>query len=168
MTPEQLITCYWSNGGSWPDSLDFGVLAGSGKNGRYPPDDALDTSDPDSCGSWLLTKPPEYSLQLEQYSYRTVIVKQHESTVSLSWTAPTLNEDGSPIEGDLAGFNVYGGIDPDMLTKAGTGLTVEGGDVLTYETNDLIPGQWYFAVTAVDFGSNESQYSNIVTKPILP
>lgn len=78
-------------------------------------------------------------------------------TVSYTWkwTAPTVNEDGSPIAGDLSGYKVYYGTSSAVYTN-----TIDVGNVLQATINDL-PADTihYFAITAYDFAGNESVYS---------
>lgn len=85
-------------------------------------------------------------------------------TVTASWEAPTINEDGSPINGDLAGYTIYYG------TVAGSySSNIDVGDITTYS---IVAGltwgvKYYIAVTAYDFAGNESGYSEEVSI-ILP
>lgn len=83
----------------------------------------------------------------------------------LSWTAPTLNTDGSPLT-DLAGFIVYYG-----LTQGGPYTTEEQINdpaAVGLITQDISPdGMYYFVVTAFDSSGNESAFSNEVSKEII-
>lgn len=77
---------------------------------------------------------------------------------TLSWQAPTTNEDGTPLI-DLAGYRVYYGPTPGNYSTS-----VDVGNVLT-KNIDLPPDiLYYFAVTAYDTGGNESTFSNEVSK----
>lgn len=83
------------------------------------------------------------------------------SSVTLSWTAPTENEDGSPLT-DLAGYNIYwgsGGNYPNVIPITNPGLT-------TYVVENLPTGTWEFVATAVNLAGEESIYSNIATKVV--
>ncbi len=85
------------------------------------------------------------------------------NSVSLSWQAPTLNADGTPL-GDLASFNIYyGSVSP--LSDA-TATVVNVGNVTTYTVRDLQPGVYYFAVSAVDQNGNASSLSDEVRTEI--
>ena len=83
---------------------------------------------------------------------------------TVSWTAPTLNEDSSPLT-DLAGFKIYYGTSvgnyPNEKRVQNPGLT-------TAMVENLAPGTWNFVVTAYDIYGNESGYSNVATKTISP
>ena len=81
--------------------------------------------------------------------------------VTLTWTPPTTNVDGSPLT-DLAGFKIYYGTSSSSYTQtinladpAATGYTV---------TNLTDGGTYFFAVTAYDTSGNESDYSNEASK----
>jgi hypothetical protein len=73
--------------------------------------------------------------------------------VTLAWDPPTQSVDGSSLS-DLAGFNLYGGIEPgryELLLNAG--LSTEA------TIDSLAPGTYEFVVTAVDRAGNESVFS---------
>ena len=72
----------------------------------------------------------------------------------LSWTAPTTNEDGTPLN-DLAGYRLYYGTQPGQYSNV---ITV--GDYTTAEIGSLGTGTYYVTVTAYDIYGNESTYSN--------
>ena len=77
--------------------------------------------------------------------------------VTLSWVAPTLNEDDSPLT-DLAGYRVYYGESSGSYTDS-----VSVGIYPTVSIGNLGPGKTlYFSVAAFDLNGNESDYSNEV------
>ena len=80
------------------------------------------------------------------------------SQVTLSWTPPTQNSDGSPLT-DLAGYNVYYGTSSGNYTS-----TINVGNVTTYTFTTLAAGTYYLAVTAYDTSGNQSVYSGEVVK----
>lgn len=82
---------------------------------------------------------------------------QMVSTIRLGWLANA--------EPDLAGYKVY--------RRTGSGaygapLTTLTASETTYTVVDLLPGQYFFVVTAYDVVGNESARSNEVTVTILP
>lgn len=85
-----------------------------------------------------------------------------DSIVTLAWTAPTQNTDGSALT-DLAGFNIYQGTSPTTLSLVGS-VGPGGG---TYTTPSLAPGTYYFAVTATT-ASAESAESAVVSAVVSP
>ncbi len=83
-------------------------------------------------------------------------------SASLSWTAPTTNNDGSPLT-DLAGYHIYYGASADLLTSQ---IDVVGSSTTSYVVNNLVSGTWYFAVTAFNSVGLESDLSNTGSKTI--
>jgi hypothetical protein len=89
----------------------------------------------------------------------TISVTQPSSGVAtLTWTAPTLNADGSPVT-DLAGYHVYYGLSASALTNV---VAVDNAASTSYVVNNLAPGTWYFAVTAFNSDNIESGLSATV------
>lgn len=85
------------------------------------------------------------------------LVTSGEGTLTLSWTAPTTNTDGSPLT-DLAGYNIY-----RMTSSGGERTLVNDILVETTEHDDtgLDDGKtYYYVVRAVDENGNESPDSN--------
>ena len=80
----------------------------------------------------------------------------------LSWTAPTLNVDGSALT-NLSGYKVYWGNASRNYTLS---ASVTGAATTTYTTS-LAPGTWYFAITALDSTGTESSKSNEVSKTVF-
>lgn len=84
-----------------------------------------------------------------------------EGNATLSWTPPTVNTDGSTLT-DLGGYRIYYGRAPDELTRT---LEVSAA-VTTAVVENLAPGTWHFAMTAVNTGAIESLRSGQVSKTI--
>ncbi len=97
-----------------------------------------------------------------QTSFTLTVVQTASGSASLSWVAPTLQTDGSPLT-DLAGFRVYFSTDPTTLSNR---TDVSNSTVTTAVVANLTPGTWYFAVTAIDKQGNESDFSGIATKTL--
>ncbi len=71
------------------------------------------------------------------------------SSVTLTWSAPTLNEDGTPITALPLTYSIY---------ESGA-LVAAGIQTMTYVVEDLAPGSYSFTATATDAAGNESQHS---------
>jgi hypothetical protein len=80
----------------------------------------------------------------------------------LSWTPPTEREDGSVLD-DLSGYRIYYGRGRSGQEKT---IDVENPGLANYMIEDLNPGAWHFAITAVDAEGRESQRSNIASKDV--
>ena len=83
-------------------------------------------------------------------------------TAQLSWTAPTLNSDGSSLS-DLAGFRVYYGASASAMNSS---VDVPGASARTYTVANLAYGTWYFSMTAYSTNGVESTLSNPVSLSI--
>ena len=90
------------------------------------------------------------------------VVATATGSTTLSWTPPTQNTDGSPLN-DLAGYKVYWGTSQDSYSNS---VTIPNPGLATYVVNQLTPARWYFAVTAYSTTGSESGYSNAVSKSI--
>lgn len=77
---------------------------------------------------------------------------------TLSWNAPTVEADGTPL-GDLAGYKIYFGTASRAYTQT-VRLTNPG--LTSHTIGGLLPGTYYFAVTAFDSFDNESALSEEV------
>ncbi|MBK6348629.1 MAG: fibronectin type III domain-containing protein [Proteobacteria bacterium] len=85
-----------------------------------------------------------------------------QSSASLAWSAPTENEDGSPLT-DLAGYRVYYGTSASDLSKR-----IDVGNPATTSTvvQNLTPGTWFFAISAYTQTGVESTRSQVASKVI--
>jgi hypothetical protein len=82
-------------------------------------------------------------------------------TATLSWTAPTLNDNGTALT-DLAGFKIHYGTSPGVHP-----LTIDAGNVTTIQVASLTTGHtYYFVVTAYNTAGIESDPSNEGSKTI--
>lgn len=79
------------------------------------------------------------------------------NSLMLSWTPPTTNEDGSPLE-DLAGYRLYYGNESGNYS-----YVADVGNYTTVEIDELSSSTWYVTVTAYDYFGNESGYSNEIS-----
>jgi hypothetical protein len=108
-------------------------------------------------------------------------------SVSLSWEAPTTNDEiPETCLTDLGSYRLYyndtGGVSKTTYVNYYTvsisqGLCVDTGvdagtgcgniRTCTYTADGLTAGTWYFVVTARDFSGNESIESNMVPKDVI-
>jgi hypothetical protein len=65
-------------------------------------------------------------------------------TVTLGWSPPTLNTNGTPVT-PLQGYTVYYGTSAASMTQS---LAVAGGSANSCEITGLAAGTWYFGVAA--------------------
>jgi hypothetical protein len=83
-------------------------------------------------------------------------------TVTVNWSVPTQNSDGSSIE-NLAGYRVRYGKSADSLT---TMVTVGNAGIVNSTIQGLTPGVWYFSVTAFTSDGAESDDSTVVSATV--
>ncbi len=83
-------------------------------------------------------------------------------SVTLDWTAPTENEDGTPLT-DLAGYKIYWGTSPGDYPNS---ATIDNPSVTTYVVENLAPGTYEFVATSVNSAGVESRYSGIATRTV--
>jgi hypothetical protein len=80
----------------------------------------------------------------------------------LSWTAPTLNTDGTPLS-NLAGYKIRYGRGPAELTET---LLIPTPGVTSAQVENLASGTWYFGVISYSTDGVESDLSNLAQKSI--
>ena len=99
--------------------------------------------------SWL----PSYTLTVSAGSLSSA------GTVTVGWTPPTENTDGSTLS-NLAGYHIYYGTSQSSLTHV---VNITNPGLATYVVSDLTAATWYFAVTSVNANGTESPRSAVVT-----
>jgi hypothetical protein len=82
--------------------------------------------------------------------------------VIVSWTSPSQNTDGTPLN-DLSGYRVRYGTSPTGLSQS---IDVPGASAMSVAITGLASGNWYFVVTAVNTSGIESDFSNVATKTV--
>jgi hypothetical protein len=96
---------------------------------------------------------PAFSISVTQVS---------SGSVTLSWTPPTQNSDGSALT-NMAGYKVHYGTSAGNLTQT---IQVANPGLTTYVLTNLSSATWYFGVSAYTSTGTESALSNIGTKTI--
>ena len=79
--------------------------------------------------------------------------------VSVSWTPPTQNADGSTLT-DLSGYKIHYGIQARNYTSS---VSVNSAGITRYELDSLPKGTVYLAMTAVNAAGAESDFSSEVS-----
>jgi hypothetical protein len=82
--------------------------------------------------------------------------------VTLSWSAPTENTNGSALT-NLAGYIIYYGTSASAMTQT---IDVNTVGMLTYVVDNLSAGSWYFQIVAVNSAGEQSSPSATVSASI--
>jgi hypothetical protein len=141
-------TVTWQDGDASPKSVIVTVTAqAAGKN--------FDISLTSIDGSASFGAPSSAVIDIEAAS-------SANGAVTLSWTAPTTNTNGSALT-NLAGFDIHFGNSADAMTNK---ITIGSVGVLSYVINNLTSGTWYFEVFAVNSAGVQSGPSSLVRTTI--
>jgi len=92
--------------------------------------------------------------------YKTVLFP--EGTARLSWTAPTENENNEPLT-DLAGYNIHCWAEGGQYANT---FYVDDPETTRYVIEELAPGMYLCAISAVNTDGLQSALSNVVTKTV--
>jgi hypothetical protein len=97
---------------------------------------------------------------LPSFSIEVIAPGAALGAVTLSWTPPMQNEDGSYLT-DLAGYWIYWGNNPGTYTNW---MRIDDAGLTMLVIEDLVPGSWEFAMTSFNAAGVESSLSNTITR----
>lgn len=97
---------------------------------------------------------------------KTATLTVTSNTATLTWNAPTQYADGSALNPatDLQSYKIYYGTASRTYTQ--TMSVANPGSASVSQTVTLTPGSYFFVVTAITTGGQESDYSNEVMKSL--
>lgn len=81
------------------------------------------------------------------------------SGVTIAWTPPTENTNGSALT-NLAGYHLYYGTTQSNLSKV---VEITNPGLASYVLSDLSSGTWYFALTSINTAGVESARSTVIS-----
>ena len=84
------------------------------------------------------------------------------TSVTVSWTPPTQNEDGTTLT-NLAGYRVLYGKNQSALDKT---VNISNVGLTKYVIDGITSGTWYFGVEAYNRAGEESSLSRLVKKNV--
>lgn len=87
--------------------------------------------------------------------FRIDVEQAGSRSFTLQWTAPTENEDGSPLT-DLAGYRIYYGTVPGEYTEE---IVLDSPGLSSYVIEDLAPGRYYLVMTSFNSRDMESKHT---------
>ncbi len=100
------------------------------------------------------------SLSASLSGFTVNVVDTGNASVTLSWTAPTQNTNGSFLN-DLAGYKIYYGVTEGDYPNE---IVIENPGVTVYVVDNLVPDTYYFVATSINSSGIESGYSNVAAK----
>ena len=83
-------------------------------------------------------------------------------SVTLNWSAPTQNEDGTDLT-DLDGYKLYWGTTPGSYPNS---VTIDDETATSFVVDNLVPGTYEFVATSFNSSGVESRYSAPATKVV--
>ncbi len=147
------------------DSLTFSV---SGKPGWLD----FDTGTGELAGTPTLANVGSYpgivvsvsdgSLSSSLPQFTVNVIQNADGSITLSWTPPTENEDGSPVQ--LAAYKFYYGTSPGNYSSQ---VRVDSPGITSYVLENLSPATYYVVATAISTSGAESAFSNEASKQVL-
>jgi hypothetical protein len=90
------------------------------------------------------------------------VVATATGSVSITWNPPTERTDGTPL-GDLAGYRIYFGTDPEDFHNS---IAIHNPGITTYLIEELTPATYFVVATSFDSTGAESWFSNVASKII--
>lgn len=107
------------------------------------------------------TKLPAFSIAVKAAT-STPTTTNPKGGVTLSWTPPTANADGSSL-GNLSGYRIYYGTSSGMLIKT---IQVDNPSLSSYVIENLPANTYYFGVRAITSKGTESPLSNVMSAKV--
>jgi hypothetical protein len=102
------------------------------------------------------------SLSASLGTFSITVSQVATGSVSVSWTPPTTNSDGSALS-DLAGYRVVYGRSADDLSSS---VNITNPSLSNTVIENLSAGTWFFGVKSVNSAQNESDLSSLASKTI--
>ena len=94
--------------------------------------------------------------------FGVTVAANANGTVTLEWTPPVENTNGSTLT-DLAGYRIYYGVEQGVYTEQ---INIDNPTISVFVVEDLLPDTYYFVATSVNSGGVESPYSNVAVKVV--
>ena len=102
------------------------------------------------------------TVTLPAFSIEVVASGAATGSVTLNWTPPTQNEDGSQLT-DLAAYRILWSRDGGSFSNS---VRINNPSVTRYVVENLAPGTYEFSATAINGAGVESRFSNSITRVV--
>jgi fibronectin type III domain protein len=102
----------------------------------------------------MSTSLPAFTLTVQQIS---------NGAVTLDWTPPTQNTDGTVLT-NLGGYRMHYGMTEKNLTES---VDLTNAGLTSYVVSNLSSGTWFFGVSAYSTAGVESSLSGVVSQTLL-
>jgi hypothetical protein len=99
---------------------------------------------------------------LGSFSIEVVAAGTATGSVTLNWTPPTQNEDGSQLT-DLVAYRILWSRDGGAFSNS---VRINNPSVTRYVVENLTPDTYEFAATAINSAGVESRFSNAITRVV--
>lgn len=94
--------------------------------------------------------------------FAVTVVQQANGSATLAWQPPTQNTDGSALT-NLKGYKIHYGTAPGSYEQT---VTLDNAGVSSYVIENLAPGTYFFAISALSTNGAESDLSPEASKSI--
>jgi len=95
-------------------------------------------------------------------SFDVEVVQVANGSVSLNWSPPTQNSDGSTLI-DLAGYRIYYGVSQGSYPNT---VVINDPARTSVLIDDLVPDTYYFVGTALNSDGIESDFSSVLVRSV--
>ena len=95
-------------------------------------------------------------------AFALIVADSASGTVTISWTPPTTNSNGSVID-NLAGYQINYGQSATALTQS---VKVNTVGLTNYVVDNLTPGVWYFSIQAFNSAGVSSSPTPVVSATV--
>jgi hypothetical protein len=95
-------------------------------------------------------------------AFTITVTENATGSVTLQWTAPTENTNGTPLT-NLAGYWIYYGTSANALTKS---VQITNPGIVSYVLQNLSPGTWYFALSSYTNAGVQSSTSPVASTTV--
>jgi hypothetical protein len=90
------------------------------------------------------------------------VTQSGNASVTLTWTPPTLNTNGSALT-DLAGYFIYYGTSANQMNRS---IRIASAGMTSYVVSNLSPGTWYFSIASFTAANVLSTSSGVASENV--